>query len=198
MLGFSGSACSVHNDTELCLVFKHLSLHTQPTSCCWFPSGSKCCKKPTALLIWNFTISKSPILQRCTRFLKCLLNVTVRELNQPHVLVFVLLFDLFSFGSKENKLKEILGKTFPLLGFNLVTVVEDRGGGLSLELLYLFLTKSGTTDTLAVIKRKQHPESQKRMRLYCHGLHHGTLSSGTPQCCTQRSASLYDGNSWRH
>lgn len=182
MLGFSESACNVHSGTELCLVFKHLSLHAQPTSSCWFPSGSKCCKKPTALLMWNFTISKSPILQRLTRFLKCLLNVTVRELNQPHILVFVLLFDLFSFGSKENKLKEKLGETFPLLGFSLVTVVEDGGGGLSLEVLHLILTKSGTTDTLAVIQRKQHLESQERMRLSCHGLHHDTLSSETPQC----------------
>lgn len=182
MLGFSGSACSVHNGTELCLVFKHLSLHTQPTSCCWFPSGSKCQKKPTALLVWNFTISNSSILQRCTRFLKCLLNVTIGELNQPHVLVFVLPFDLFSFGSKENKLKEKLGETFPLLGFSLVTVVDDGGGGHLLEVLYMILTKSRTTDTLAVIKIKQHLESQTRMRLSYHRLHHDILSSETPQC----------------
>ena len=93
-----------------------------------------------------------------------------------------LLFDLFSFGSKENKLKEKLGETFPLLGFSLVTVVDDGGGGNLLEVLYLILTKSGITDTLAVIKIKQHLESQTRMRVSYHGLHHDILSSETPQC----------------
>lgn len=75
--------------------------------------------------MWNFTISNNSILQRCTRFLKCLLSVTDRELNRPHNLVLVLLFDLFSFGSKKSKLKEKLGETFPLLGLSLVTVVGD-------------------------------------------------------------------------